>query len=365
MNTRTRSSEVVEVLLIEDSHADAEFILWALRERGLGQHVKVVQDGQAALDYLFRLGEYRELPRGSLPRLVILEHRIPKRSCLDVLQALKTDPDLKTVPVVVLSASEDEQDRDACLAAGANSFVAKPISPDKFADIIGQVAIYWMLVNSARGYRQGPAPAVRAEQIPQPIDGQPPLRVLIVERSEAEGAPVQAELERGGFRLETRLVTTQDELTAATVEEAWDLVIAADALTGWSGLEALRTLRRTGHDTPFILVTDLIPDAKALEYLKAGAADYLYKDRMSRLPVAVRRALHDRAMAHERQAAQDRLGAQERRHAVVAMLGKAALTGSDQARLRREAVSRTAKALGTPLAGYFELTEGGHTAILR
>ena len=129
MSTVPLVDELVEVLLIEDSHADAEFILWALQERGLGRNVKVVQDGQAALDYLFRLGPYRNIRRSQLPRLVILEHRIPKRSCLDVLQAMKTDPDLKTVPVVVLSASEDEQDRDACLAGQA------PVAPSNFARI--------------------------------------------------------------------------------------------------------------------------------------------------------------------------------------------------------------------------------------
>ncbi len=372
MSTVPRVDELVEVLLIEDSHADAEFILWALQERGLGRNVKVVQDGQAALDYLFRLGPYRNIRRSQLPRLVILEHRIPKRSCLDVLQAMKTDPDLKTVPVVVLSASEDEQDRDACLAAGANSFVFKPVSPDKFGDIIGQVAIYWMLVHAAHGYLPVPPPSpldhsagLPADALSPPVDGQPLLRVLIVERAMAEGAPVRTELERGGFHLEADLVSSRKQLAARLDQNSYDVVIAADALSGWTGLDALQALRRSGHDTPFILVTDLISDAEALQYLKEGASDYLYRDRLSRLPVAVRRALHDRAMAHKKKAAQDRLRSQERRQAVVALLGKAALGGADHLALRNQAVRLTGKALGVPLAGYFELEDGGDSAILR
>ncbi len=312
MNTTARAEELVEVLLIEDSQADAEFIVWALRERGLGRHVKVVQDGQAALDYMFRLGPYRDIQESQLPRLVILEHRIPKRSCLDVLQAMKTDPDFKTVPVVVLSASEDEQDRDACLAAGANSFVAKPVSPDKFGDIIGQVAIYWMLVHAARGYRPAPHTAgLPADALSPPVDGQPLLRVLIVDRTESQGAPVRGALERGGFRLESDLVNSQEQLAERLDQNSYDVVIAANRLSGWTGLDALRTLRRSGDDTPFLLVTDRIPDAEALQYLNEGAADYIYNDRLSRLPVAVRRALDDRAMAHERQVAQDKRRAQE------------------------------------------------------
>ena len=357
--------EAADILLVEDSHADAEFILWALRERGLGQHVKVVQDGQTALDYLFRLGPYRNLPRSQLPRLIILEHRIPKRSCLDVLQALKTDPDLKTVPVVVLSASDDEQDRDSCLAAGANSFVQKPISPDKFGDIVGQVAIYWMLVNVARGRPRSPADEESVERRATPADGQPFLSVLVIERSADEAGLIHRELERAGFLLDGVTAGTPEELAAALEDWDFDMVIAAHAMSGWTGLEALQTIRRARHDTPFILLADLMPEAEALEYLKQGAADYLYKDRLSRLPVAVRRALHDRAVAAERQEVQDRLRSQEQRQAVVADLGRDALGGADLLLLTGEAVSRTRDTLGVELAGYFELSGEGGSAVLR
>ena len=358
-----QANEVVEILLIEDGAADAEFILGALRERGLGGHVKVAPDGQAALDYLFRLGPYRGIEQAQLPRLVILEHRIPRRSSLDVLQALKTDPTLKTIPVVVLSASEDEQDRDACLAAGANSFVLKPVSPRKFSDIIGQVAIYWMLINTVRGQRQCRQPGIREKETPLPIDG-PPLRLLIVDRTEAEGEPICRELERAGFNIEAHVATSSQQFAARLDEADYDMVIAADALSGWTGHDVLRRLRGSGHDTPFLLVADLISDTDALQYLKEGAADYLSRDRLARLPVAVRRAMHDRAEARKRLASLEHLRAGERRQSAAAQLGKVILEGAGLSALRDLSVTLTASALGAPLGAYFEVSGDGRSATL-
>ncbi len=133
------------------------------------------------------------------------------------------------------------------------------------------------------------------------------LRVLLVEDNPADAELVVRELERASWRARTEVVATPEEFARALGAEVYDVVLADYRLKGWTGLDALAELRRQGKDLPFILVTGSLGEERAVECIKAGAADYVLKDRLARLPVAVRRALEEKAQLEGRRRAEDAL----------------------------------------------------------
>jgi CheY-like chemotaxis protein len=135
-----------EILLIEDSPADAELIMHALQEAGLAAPVRVLTDGEEALDYLFRRGRNAERP-GEPPRLVLLDIKLPKVDGLEVLRQLKSEPATRPIPVVMLTSSKVERDVTAAYRLGANGYVQKPMEFDRLRDVVGQLGRYWLVVN--------------------------------------------------------------------------------------------------------------------------------------------------------------------------------------------------------------------------
>ena len=140
-----------------------------------------------------------------------------------------------------------------------------------------------------------------------------PLRVLLVEDSPDDATLVLRELRRGGFAVEYVQVQTPNDFTAQLARGPWDVVISDFGLPAFSGLEALRLLRATGTDLPFILVSGTIGDEVAVEAMRAGAQDYLLKDRLTRLTSAVQRELRDAAIRNERRIAERTRREDERR----------------------------------------------------
>ena len=140
------SYEQVDVLLVEDNPRDEEMTLRAFRKSRMANNVWVVRDGEEALDFFFRRGAYEH--RGvEEPRLVLLDLKLPKVDGLEVLRELKSSRDLRTVPVVVLTSSRQEQDMVESYALGVNSYIVKPVSFDKFFEAVTQIEMYWLLVN--------------------------------------------------------------------------------------------------------------------------------------------------------------------------------------------------------------------------
>ena len=135
------------ILLVEDNPQDEMLTLRALRRANLANRVDVVRDGQQALDYLFREAEftYRECPE--LPAVVMLDINLPRLSGLEVLERLRTDARTKLLPVVILTSSDDEQDRLQSYENGANSFVRKPVDFAEFAETVARLGIYWLATN--------------------------------------------------------------------------------------------------------------------------------------------------------------------------------------------------------------------------
>ena len=137
------------VLLVEDNRLDAELALDALSRSGVAHTVHVAGGGQEALDCLeFESRGDSTAPAG-MPALILLDLKMPSVDGFEVLQRLRASERLRRIPVVVLTSSRDEADRDRCCDEGANSYVVKPISHDEFVRVVGSVLEYWLTVNES------------------------------------------------------------------------------------------------------------------------------------------------------------------------------------------------------------------------
>jgi CheY-like chemotaxis protein len=135
------------ILLVEDNRQDEMLIMRALRKVNLANTVDVVRDGQQALDYLFREGEFADRPAGDLPAAVLLDINLPRINGLDVLRRLRADSRTGRLPIVLLTSSDEERDRLVGYQEGANSFVRKPLDFSEFAETAARLGIYWLLTN--------------------------------------------------------------------------------------------------------------------------------------------------------------------------------------------------------------------------
>jgi CheY-like chemotaxis protein len=135
------------ILLVEDNSQDEKLILRSLRKVNLANQVDVVRDGQQALDYLFREGEFAGRGRPDLPTVILLDLNLPRVSGLDVLARLRADERTHLVPVVILTSSDEERDRLGSYESGANSFVRKPLEFTEFAETVARLGVYWLAVN--------------------------------------------------------------------------------------------------------------------------------------------------------------------------------------------------------------------------
>jgi len=135
------------ILLVEDNDQDEKLILRALRKVNLANQVDVARDGQQALDYLFAEGEFAGRTGQPLPTVVLLDINLPRISGLDVLKRLRADPRTHLLPVVVLTSSDEEQDRLSSYEDGANSFVRKPLDFGEFAETVARMGVYWLATN--------------------------------------------------------------------------------------------------------------------------------------------------------------------------------------------------------------------------
>lgn len=137
----------VQILLIEDEESDVKLIRRALTKGGLLNTIRVVRDGQEALDYFLLRGAYSDRTRNPLPTLVLLDLKLPKVSGFDVLKEIKTTERLKRIPVVVLTSSNDSQDIDRAYDLGANSYLVKPVQFSAFCEVAAKINLYWLLLN--------------------------------------------------------------------------------------------------------------------------------------------------------------------------------------------------------------------------
>jgi len=135
-----------KILLVEDSHKDATFTVNALAEKNLAGEVIVTEDGEDALDFLYKRGKYSTSEDGN-PAIIILDIKLPEMSGIEVLKKIRSEPRFKLIPVIMLTSSCDEKDILESYRLGANSFVVKPVDILKFMETIKVLGAYWSNVN--------------------------------------------------------------------------------------------------------------------------------------------------------------------------------------------------------------------------
>lgn len=137
----------IDILLVEDNPTDVELILRALRQHNHADKVFVVKDGHEAMDFIHAVSTYAGLTVKPFPKLILLDLKLPGMSGLEVLQSLKADEQLKSIPVVMFTSSAQEVDIEECYRLGVNSYIQKPVEYNKFVNIIGEVGMYWLSTN--------------------------------------------------------------------------------------------------------------------------------------------------------------------------------------------------------------------------
>ena len=138
---------IKSILLVEDNPEDEMLILRSLKKINLGNLVDVVRDGQQALDYLFCEGEFSSRSDAEQPAVMLLDIGLPRLSGLEVLARLRADERTRLLPVVILTSSDEEEDRLRSYEKGANSFVRKPLDFNEFAETVARLGIYWLATN--------------------------------------------------------------------------------------------------------------------------------------------------------------------------------------------------------------------------
>jgi len=139
--------EPSNILLVEDEEAHAELTKRAIRKAGNANRVDIVSNGEQALDYLYNRGPYADKEEYPVPGLILLDIKLPGIDGIDVLKAIKEDPDLKRIPVIMLTTSERDEDIVRSYEHYANSYLTKPVGFKAFEEKIVQVDFYWMILN--------------------------------------------------------------------------------------------------------------------------------------------------------------------------------------------------------------------------
>ena len=139
--------EGIEILLVEDDANDLALALHALREDHVINKIQVARDGEEALNFLFCQGAFQDRNPNNCPKLVLLDLKLPKISGLEVLNQLRENPRTKTLPVVILTSSKQEEDLIRSYHLGVNSYIQKPVDFDQFRHIVKQLGYYWIVVN--------------------------------------------------------------------------------------------------------------------------------------------------------------------------------------------------------------------------
>lgn len=140
----------VDILLVEDSEIDAELTIWSLNKINLGNRLFHVKDGSEALEFIFKRGIYENMSSGN-PKVILLDIKMPKIDGLEVLRQIKENEETRTIPVVIMTSSREEQDLIKSYKYGVNSYVVKPVEFGDFAKAVSELGLYWLITNHVPG----------------------------------------------------------------------------------------------------------------------------------------------------------------------------------------------------------------------
>ena len=136
-----------EILLVEDSQDDLDMTLRALRKANMANHIEIARDGVEALDFIFCEGAHTARKIENMPKLILLDLKLPKVSGMEVLRRIKGDPRTKMIPVVMLTSSKEQKDVIESYGLGTNSYIVKPVDFESFAEAVQKLGMYWLLLN--------------------------------------------------------------------------------------------------------------------------------------------------------------------------------------------------------------------------
>ena len=134
-------NNIVEILLVEDNHDDAELTIRALKKYNLANNLLHLEDGEEALNFLFSTNS------GMMPKIILLDIKMPKVDGIEVLRKIKSDPYRKIIPVVVLTSSKEERDIIESYKLGVNAYIVKPVEFDKFMKAVSEIGFFWLILN--------------------------------------------------------------------------------------------------------------------------------------------------------------------------------------------------------------------------
>jgi two-component system, response regulator len=141
------STNVVEILIVEDSPQDLELTKRALRKANVSNHIQIARDGEEALEFLFCEGAYADRKGENQPKVILLDLKLPKIDGLEVLQRIKGDPRTQAIPVVALTSSKEQRDVVESYKLGVNSYIVKPVNFEGFIKAVHDLGLYWLLLN--------------------------------------------------------------------------------------------------------------------------------------------------------------------------------------------------------------------------
>lgn len=139
----------LEIILVEDNPDDAALAIRALKKQNLANKLIHLTDGAEALDFMYGAGEYAGRNIDNMPKVILLDLKMPKVNGIEVLEKLKSDPVLKDIPIVVLTSSAEDPDIKKCYDLGANSYIVKPVDFDNFAKTVVDLGMYWVVLNKS------------------------------------------------------------------------------------------------------------------------------------------------------------------------------------------------------------------------
>jgi two-component system response regulator len=141
------NTQEIEILLVEDNPDDAALAIRALKKHNLANKLVHLKNGAEALDFLFGTGDHEGNPCDNLPKVILLDLKMPKVNGLEVLAKVKADPRTRATPVVILTSSAEDPDIHKCYELGANSYIVKPVEFENFSKTVADLGFYWMLLN--------------------------------------------------------------------------------------------------------------------------------------------------------------------------------------------------------------------------
>src|ERR1043165_1479517 len=149
----TTTNSPVEILLVEDNPHEARLTILSLEEKNLAQNLHHVDDGAEALDFVFAKGIYTQRAGAKIPKISLLDLNLPKIGGLEVLRQIKANDATKSIPVVILSSSQQDKDINTGFELGANSYIVKPVEFDSFQKAVADLGLYWLFLNEQPGVK--------------------------------------------------------------------------------------------------------------------------------------------------------------------------------------------------------------------